>query len=154
MCHSVREVRQVRKTLSQISNDIHGKRETCREASVLCTAGHFVDGLHDAVLVHSTREFPYHKPAITEARYRHIYVNSSHFIFAELSVVVQQDGLEAFERAGINVSAISKGFKRDLQCAKKHKTVQTKVQNQIYSAMEGMTLNVTDKFTICIIYAG
>lgn len=69
------------------------------------------------------------------------------------TVVVQQDGLEAFERAGINVSAISKGFKCDLQCAKKHKTVQTKVQNQIYNAMEGMTLNVTDKFTICIIYA-
>lgn len=95
---------------------------TCMGNKKLATTGHFGDGLHDAVLVHSTKTFPCHKPAI-EARYRHIYVNLPRFIFAELSLAEQQDELEEFERADINVSVISQGFKHDLQCAKKLKTV-------------------------------
>lgn len=52
-----------------------------------------------------------------------MYAKSSHFIFAELSLAEQQDELEEFERADIHVSVVSQGFKRDLQCAKKLKTV-------------------------------
>lgn len=53
--------------------------------------------------------------------YRHI--NSSHFVFAELSLAEQLDELEEFDIADIKVSVVSQGFKHDLQCAKKHKTV-------------------------------
>ncbi len=99
----------------------HAVRGQTGQKDIVTTA-HYGDGLHDAVMVHSTKKCPCYNTA-KEAWYKLIYVNLSHFIFAELSLAEQPDELAEFERADINVSVISQGFKCELQCAKKLKSV-------------------------------
>uniref|UniRef100_A0A671MPV2 DUF4371 domain-containing protein n=1 Tax=Sinocyclocheilus anshuiensis TaxID=1608454 RepID=A0A671MPV2_9TELE len=147
---------QVREALGKISNDMQEKRETSSEASALCNK---LDTIEMAFMAHFWNMVLDRFQATSQQLQRHdIDIFTATPLISSLQdfVAAQRDGFEAFERAAMNVSGVSLCYKRDIQRAKKRKTMadesaEPDVLHDGRDQFRVETFNVIiDKLTSCL----